>query len=139
MASHTNLYWLWKREDSRQACQQPHKQSLAPTQSNVRNACPALHARGRWRRHTCDPIIAARRRAGTVPRAKRAKRQGTMAEAEGGTGRLEESGRSDGCCGVATPVQAPVWRFRGERPILRTAVRARDPGPGRLGMEGGTT
>lgn len=25
-------------------------------------------------------------------------------------------------------MQAPVWGFRGERPILRTAVRARGPG-----------
>lgn len=37
-----------------------------------------------WRRHTCDPIIAARW-AGTISRAKRAKCQGTTAEAEGGT------------------------------------------------------
>lgn len=36
-------------------------------------------------------------------------------------------------------MQAPVWGFRGERPILRTAVRAQGPGPGHLGMKGGTT
>lgn len=48
---------------------------------------------------------------------------------------LQESGRGDGCCGVATPLQAPVWGFRGERPILRTAVRAQGPWPRTPGHE----